>query len=109
MRFEKRSKLTMNPLRRTVPILAAALLSAAALAAAAQTGLRSRTFRFHYQAVVRAVPEGAKTLDLWIPYPQSDRNQTIHRVTLRSPAPVTIGREPKQGNQALYYHADNPR
>lgn len=38
---------------------------------------RSRTFELIYKATVRDIPEGAKALDLRLPVPQTDRNQTI--------------------------------
>lgn len=81
------------------------LAAAATLAAAAESGPRARTFRFTYKAVVKEIPPGAKTVRLWVPYPQSDANQEIHSVTVEAPGPVTIGREPVYGNQALYYQA----
>jgi hypothetical protein len=59
----------------------------------------SRTVELAYRATVRDVPAGAKSLDLWLPLPQTDRNQTIHRVTIDAPNPVTIGREARSGNQ----------
>lgn len=98
----------MQPLSKTA--LAGGLVLASALACSAgQSELRSRTFRFTYRTTVKDIPAGAKSLDLWVPYPQSDANQTVQAVTLRGPGPLTIGREPKRGNMAVYYHADNPR
>jgi transglutaminase-like putative cysteine protease len=95
-------------LKRALPILAAALCASATLARAAQSELKTRNFRFTYQATVKDIPAGAKSVDLWIPYPQSDENQTIHEVRISAPGPVTIGREPLRGNTAAYFHADNP-
>jgi transglutaminase-like putative cysteine protease len=63
---------------------------------------RSRTFTLTYRAAVRDIPKGAKTVELWLPWPQSDRNQTIHRVTVDAPGPMTIGREARFGNQCLH-------
>jgi transglutaminase-like putative cysteine protease len=97
----------MRRIRWLAP-LAVGVGLAAALAAPAQTGLRSRTFRFTYQTTVKEIPAAAKTLDVWLPYPQSDANQTIHQVTLNAPGPVTIGTEPKHGNMAVCFHQENP-
>ncbi len=69
---------------------------------------RSRTFELTYQATVEAVPAGAKALDLWLPVPQTDRNQTIHRVSVDSPVPFTIEREPRSGNQCLHVRVSPP-
>ncbi len=75
---------------------------------AADGPLRSRTFELTYRATVKDVPEGAKALDLWLPLPQTDRNQTIHRVTVDAPGPVTIGREGRFGNQCVQVRAKPP-
>jgi hypothetical protein len=97
-----------NGNRRAVA-LATALALMGALAATAQTDLKSRTFKFTYSATIKDVPAGAKTLDLWIPYPQSDANQIVHQVKIAAPGQVTVAREPKYGNQALHFQAANPR
>ncbi len=69
---------------------------------------RSRTFELTYRATVQEIPEGAKALDLWLPLPQTDRNQTIHRVTVDAPGPVTIGRKARFGNQCLHVRSKSP-
>jgi len=69
---------------------------------------RSRTFELTYKATVRDIPEGTKVLDLWLPLPQTDRNQTIHRITIDAPNRVSIGREVRFGNQSLYVRVDHP-
>src|SRR3954462_14253372 len=63
---------------------------------------RARTFELTYKATVRDIPDRAKALDLWLPLPQTDRNQTIHRLTIDAPSPVSIGREARSGNQCLH-------
>jgi transglutaminase-like putative cysteine protease len=99
----------LNRLSRAVLLLAVGLALPGAVAAAARQELRTRTFRFTYRTAVKELPAGAKSLDLWLPYPQTDANQTVQLVRVTAPGPVTIGREPEHGNEALYYHADNPR
>lgn len=99
----------MTSLRRSGPVLVAGLaLALASLATAAQPELKARTFKLTYAATVQQIPAGARSLDLWLPYPQTDANQTIDRVTVRAPGPLTIGREPRLGDEALCYHAGNP-
>jgi len=98
----------MLTIRRSMPVLAAGLALMGALTASAQTGLKTRKFKITYTATVRDLPEGARSLDLWIPYPASDDNQTIHQVKLTAPGAVTISRDTAQGNTTLYYHADRP-
>ena len=93
-------------------MLATGLIAMSALAAGAQAELKSRTFQFTYRTVVSEIPAGAKTLDVWIPYPVSDQNQVIHEVKISSPsAPVAIARSDRpdgQENTALYVHVDSP-
>ena len=69
----------------------------------APEGSRHRTFRLTYRAEVRDIPAGAQALDLWMPSPQTDPNQTIHQVTVDAPGPVRLGREPNAGNQVLHF------
>jgi transglutaminase-like putative cysteine protease len=61
-----------------------------------------------YQATVRQIPEGAKSLDLWLPVPQTDRNQTIRLLKVDGPGPLTIGREPRFGNQCIHIRVEAP-
>jgi transglutaminase-like putative cysteine protease len=62
-----------------------------------------------YKATVRDIPEKSRVLDLWLPLPQTDRNQTVHRVTIDAPNPVSIGREARFGNQCLHVRVETPR
>jgi transglutaminase-like putative cysteine protease len=70
---------------------------------------RTRDFDLTYRATVRDIPAGAGTLDIWLPVPQTDRHQTIHRLTINSPGPLTIGRESRFGNQCLHVRLPSPR
>lgn len=69
---------------------------------------RVRIFEFTYVTEVGSIPAGARELSLWIPYPQSDANQTIRNMTIRSPYPTQVTREPEYGNQMLYLHLLSP-
>src|SRR3712207_2785289 len=67
------------------PILAlAALAAAATLARAADEyciPLHSRSFMFTYQVEVPAAPPDGGPLNLWIPLPAADANQTVEVAT----------------------------
>jgi transglutaminase-like putative cysteine protease len=76
--------------------------------AASEGQTRSRNFELTYKATVRNVPEGTRTLDLWLPLPPTDRNQTVHQVTIDAPSRVSIGREARFGNQNLYVRVNHP-
>ena len=69
---------------------------------------RSRTFTVIYRATLRDIPASASAVDLWLPWPQTDINQTIHRVTVEAPGPITIGREARFGNQCLHVSIKPP-
>ena len=71
--------------------------------------LKSRTFQLTYQATIRDIPGDARTLLAWVPLPQSDSNQTIHEISINAPVPITIGREPRFGNQCLHVRVDRPK
>jgi transglutaminase-like putative cysteine protease len=89
--------------------LASALLLVSPMCApATEERPRTRTFGLTYKATVRDVPAGARALDLWLPLPQTDRNQTVHLVTIDAPGLVTIGREARFGNHCLHAHVDRP-
>src|SRR5262245_5250913 len=66
---------------------------------------RSRTFTLTYSGRLRKVPSDAKAIDLWLPWHQTDVNQTTHRVDVDASGPVSIGREPRFGNQSLHVSA----
>jgi transglutaminase-like putative cysteine protease len=99
----------MQAARRLFSVLAAGLTLVVGLSAAAQSDLKTRTFRFTYTTTVKDIPAGAKSLDVWLPYPQSNESQVIHQVNLNAPGPISITREPKYGNMAVYVHEDNPK
>ncbi len=41
--------------------------------------------------------------------PVTDENQTIHEVSIQAPGPVTIARDGREGNHALFVSVENPR
>jgi transglutaminase-like putative cysteine protease len=75
----------------------------------AERPLKSRTFQLTYQATIRDIPKDAKTLEAWVPLPQTDLNQTIHQISINAPVPVTIGRDVRSGNQSLHVRVDRPK
>jgi transglutaminase-like putative cysteine protease len=99
----------MNTPRRCLLVLLAGLTPTFSSSSAALPDSNSRTFQLTYRATVRAAPEGSRTLEAWLPLPQTDPNQIIHRVSVEAPGPVTIAREPREGNQALYVRVEHPQ
>ena len=91
------------------PILLAALIAPPDPGASRDAADKSRSFTLTYRATVRDIPAGARSLDVWLPVPQTDRNQTIHQLTIDAPGPMTIGREGRFGNHCLHIRVDAPR
>ena len=82
---------------------------ASQIASGAERPPKSRTLLLTYQATIRDIPRDAKTLEVWVPLPQTDVNQTIHQISINAPVPVTIGRESRFGNQSLHARVDRPK
>lgn len=72
-------------------------------------GPHVRNFDFTYGAIVRDIPEGAKTVAVWLPYAVSDAHQEITDVRIQSPYPTLLGRDPEYGNTILYVLVDEPK
>src|SRR5262245_44941693 len=88
-----------------------ALGSAVGLALAAQQPAPQpveRNFDFTYTAELHHIPDGAKRVAVWIPYPRSDDHQEISDVRVSSPYPTRVTSEPKYHNSALYIEVENP-
>jgi transglutaminase-like putative cysteine protease len=97
-------------MRRPIACAAFLALAIAALAGAAGVDAEevSRTFQFKYRAVVKEIPSNAQKVEVWIPFPTSDAYQTISRVSIDAPRPITITREPEYGDSMLYVRVDRP-
>jgi len=70
--------------------------------------IRVRKFEFTYRAEV-PVPDGARRVDVWLPYPTSDENQTVRELGVSAPYPFTIAKEPEYGNSVLHLAAAKTR
>jgi transglutaminase-like putative cysteine protease len=62
---------------------------------------KSRRVRFHYAAEVREVPEDAREVKLWLPFPPNTDEQQISSIAVRSDVPTSVNREDEYGNQVL--------
>lgn len=72
----------------------------------APAGTKSRSFQFSYTATLEAVPEGSKSVDLWIPVPQDSVHQTITNLAFDgNPAP-DIAVEPELNNKMAHWKID---
>ncbi len=100
-------------LRSTILILlASALLSATSAQAdekanevlnkEADSGKAKRKFSFTYTAKIETVPQGAKTIRVWLPVPQTTKHQKISELEF-APRQPKIAEEPKYGNRIAYW------
>jgi transglutaminase-like putative cysteine protease len=76
--------------------------------AAAPPGERTRHFEILYSATIADLPRTAKSLRVWLPYPQSDPWQTIGTVSVEAPYPHTVKHEREYGNGILYLEGPPP-
>jgi transglutaminase-like putative cysteine protease len=84
------------------PFTFALAVLGAAFSAPSQTSAPVRNFEFTYLTKIPVSPQGAKTLRIWIPLPQSDPYQAISGLKIESPFPYAKHRDPEYGNEYLY-------
>ncbi len=89
-------------------MLSLILLTTLALNAATAEAPRERAFAFEYVAIVKDIPVGAKSFDLWIPIPHDDPYQKIKGLQVVSPYPYEI-RTAQYGNRVLHIRLKNPK
>ena len=74
----------------------------------ARPSLEQRTFDLTYTAEVHDIPSGAKQVEIWLPYPQSDDYQKILKANVTSPYPAKIFTDPEHGNKIVHIKVKNP-
>ncbi len=89
-------------------ILALATVMAASIAMAETVPLRKRSFELSYTAKVAEIPRGAKKVEVWVPYPQSDEHQRISDIRVNTPVPAKVYKEEISGNSMLHFVIENP-
>ncbi|MCD6272907.1 MAG: transglutaminase domain-containing protein [Deltaproteobacteria bacterium] len=68
-----------------------------------------KKFRVKYICKVKEIPSYCRSLKVWIPYPVSGEYQHISDITIKSPLPVKVTRDPERGNNFLYLEARKPQ
>jgi len=106
--------------KRCLPLVAAALLAvgcgvsddgdAGVVYAAGRDAAEParRDFELDYRATV-PVPDGASTVDVWIPLPQDDENQEVELAALQAPGEVAFREESEFGARMLHVRLEAPR
>ena len=68
---------------------------------------RERSVSFTYTTVVKDIPAGAKTVQVWVPIPRNSPYQQISDLTIASPYPYEIDTS-RFGNRMLHLTLKNP-
>lgn len=63
-----------------------------------------RRFEFLYSADITNIPEDAKDVQVWFPIPQSDENQEINNMKIKTLEGYQVYTEPEYGNKIGYIH-----
>ena len=78
------------------------LTAAFSFSATSLTAAKSRTVEMTYTAKIKALPQDAKNIDIWIPYPTSDESQEILDMKVESPYPAEVSYDREFGNGILH-------
>ena len=92
----------MKPIHVLVAACISVLLIAPVLMRPSEFSPPSRTFLFTYQVTLKAIPDGARRVRIWIPRPASDAHQTVHLKEVHAPVHLRETREEGFGNYMLY-------
>lgn len=93
-----------DPGGRAVPSAMARPAELAAVTAAAP----ARSFEIAYMATLPAVPAGARHVDLWVPVPSSDDQQTVRAVRVDTSLSNEFQTDAEYGNRVLHVWSDRP-
>lgn len=74
----------------------------------AEKDSKVRIFELTYVTEIDDIPEDAKKVSVWLPYPKNDVNQKITPLSISAPYPVSIYKDPKYGNSILHLSAISP-
>ena len=89
-------------------LLVAMILSAGRIPSAAADSPRSRSFTFAGETTIRDIPAGASALDVWIPIPPSDDEQTIADLRVEGPGDPVETTEAGFGNRMAHFRVASP-
>ncbi len=78
----------------------------AAEATKSATSRMKREFEFTYSADITNIPREAKDVRIWFPIPQSDKNQKITKLRVKTPEGYRVYTEPVYGNKMGYIHVE---
>lgn len=84
-------------------------LAASVVSAASAGTPRTRDFELTYTARITDLPAGARKVEVWLPYPTSDEQQTVTVTEVSSPVPHQILKDPRYQNSILYLSVSDPQ
>jgi transglutaminase-like putative cysteine protease len=92
---------------RRVAILTTVLLTVCVAMRVSGGEHAARQFEVRYAARF-ALPDGARSIRIWMPYPESDAWQTVRNVVVRAPISYDIRHDPEYGNAIVYLESNSP-
>jgi transglutaminase-like putative cysteine protease len=69
---------------------------------------RQRLIEMTYTVEIEDIPEEAREVRVWIPYPVSDESQRIMDMVIKSPYPTSLHYDSEWGNAILHLRASGP-
>ncbi len=69
---------------------------------------KKRSFEMTYTAVIKDLPSPANKVEVWLPYPQDDENQTIIDAKVVSPSRTSLRYDAEYGNAVLHMALESP-
>lgn len=78
-------------------------------ARAEEAPAKTRRVRFTYVAEVRDVPQAAREVKLWLPFPPNNDDQQISNIAVRSDVPTSVNTDGEYGNQILSLAVQAPQ
>jgi len=98
----------MKPIQVLVAACIPTLLIVPVLMRPSEFSPPSRTFLFTYQVTLKALPDGARRVRVWIPRPASDAYQRVLLKEVHAPVHLRETREEEFGNHMLYGEMPQP-
>jgi hypothetical protein len=100
----------MNPKATMKSAIVACGLAIAGVAAGESDVIsaKNRSVELTYTAVIENIPEGAKSIDLWLPIAQDTDAQTVSRVQVNYPEGGAITTESRYGNKIWHKRIEAP-
>lgn len=85
-----------------------ALMGLSLLAVSRASETPERSIALTYKAVIKEIPSGTRSVEVWLPVPQDNHVQKVWDLQVSAPARYRITRDSEYGNRFLYVRVVNP-